>query len=403
MAYAARLGHNEVIKALAAANVDINDGWRVQQTALQEAASSGLVETVKLLLDLQADTTIGKESGNTALDIAKWNGFKDIVILLENAESEAPRTDESSFAIKTASTEPVISNASTLTTHPSSRVDHNGIFNTTEIHPGSTCPPRCSLEILFAIPYPAPPSLVVGLNEIATSCRDNIRIKTYVDEVHCGRFRIHIDSWAGSRLYSAGSTWFTVMEGDEEYQYGSFNTLEDHAWDEPQMRTTRSIKFARPYDSPPAIVVWLNSLDMFRIYGWRVRASATDISSTGFSLHIDSLGDTQLFGAGASWIAYPAGKVGVVSGTCRTEAITPQLRPSEQGIIGDGGEAKFMSGFNAVPQVFIAFNMLSVSWREFMKVNVTVDSINKVGMTWHINAWDGTRLDAAEASYIAIC
>ena len=38
-----------------------------------------------------------------------------------------------------------------------------------------------------------------------------------------------------------------------------------------------------------------------------------------------------------------------------------------------------------------------------MKVNVTVDSINKVGMTWHINAWDGTRLDAAEASYIAIC
>ena len=93
---------------------------------------------------------------------------------------------------------------------------------------------------------------------------------------------------------------------------------------------------------------------MFRMYGWRVRASATDISSTGFTLHIDSLDETQLFGAGASWIAYPAGKVGVVSGTCRTEGITPQLR-SNEGIIGDGGELKFMSSFNAVPQVFIAF------------------------------------------------
>lgn len=388
-------GHNEIIKALAAVKVD---SWALQgsQRVLQWTVESGHVETVKLLLDLLADA-IGTESRDSALEIARWNEFEEIVTLLENAQ--LPGAPPSRFATKTG--ELAMSNDRKLTIHTPSRVDHDGRFHSMEIYPGFRCPPRCSREILFASPYPAPPSLVVGLNEIATSRRDNIRIKTYADEVHCDRFRIHIDSWARSKFFSAGSTWFTVGEGDQEYQYGSFNTLEDHPWDEPQIRTSRSIRFVRPYDVAPVVVVWLNSLDLYRQNEWRLRASASDISSTGFTLHIDSFGDTILFGAGASWIAYPIGKAGVASGTCRTDSKLPP-RTNEQEATGYDGEAKFMTNFNTIPRVFVAFNMLSVSWREFLKVNVAIESINEVGMIWRINAWDGTRLDAAEASYIAI-
>jgi hypothetical protein len=53
------------------------------------------------------------------------------------------------------------------------------------------------------------------------------------------------------------------------------------------------------------------------------------------------------------------------SGECRTEASKRPLRANEQVMIGNGGEAKFMTKFITIPRVFIAFNMLSVSERVY--------------------------------------
>ena len=109
----------------------------------------------------------------------------------------------------------------------------------------------------------------------------------------------------------------------------------------------------------------------------------------------------MLFGGGASWIAYPAQKEGVVSGTCRTEEITSRLRPNEKGIIGISGDVKFgTKEFTTIPRAFIAFSMVSVSRGTVLQIKVVIDSINEVEMSWRINAWNGTRLDAAEAWYI---
>jgi ankyrin repeat protein len=391
MIYAAIDGHVHVIRALVAANVDINEEYLGGWTALHAATQSGHSEAVKLLLDLHADTRVGRKYGRAPLDIARMKGFEEIISLLQNYDNKALQRDGQRLERKPA-------------IDLSGCIYHYGNFNTKQVW-SQKCPPMCSLEIFFTIPYATPPDVAVGFNEICTSGPQNIRIKTYTSEIECDRFRMHIVTWAGSAMSSAGTTSFIVGGDDLDYQCGSFNTLEDHAWDEPQVQTTRRISFTRPYDSPPEVVVWLNCLDMFHKRDWRVRVNTTDITSTGFTLHIDSLGDTLLFGAGASWITYPVGKVGVVSGKFRTEKITKLANSIKKGVIvRRRGEIKYKGGtLETVPRVFVAFNMLSIARGYSMNVNVTTQSIKKFGMICCINAWARTRLHDAEVSYIAIC
>jgi len=392
--YAASGGWNRTVAILAANIVDINArgrGW----TALHHAVHCNHVETVKLLLGLGADETIGHEGSESPLDLARQNGSKEMVAVLQHFDHEAPNRD----LVQTigASSRPC------LRTHQPRSFDLQCQFNTHEISSGTLTSPRCSKGITFPIPYAAPPRIAVGLYRINMSPQSNIRIKTYADEVLPDRFRIHIDAWAGSILYSGGSTWFAVAEDDRYYQFGSFNTLEDHAWDEPQAITKRRIEFVRPYDCPPEVVLWFDFLDMADYRDWRVGATANEIDSTGFTLQIEALGNCALFGGGVSWIAYPAWKGGVVSGRCRTEGLGIEGQANDSDVLEATGTAKFKGGgFLTTPRVFVAFNMLSVSRGNQMNLEVTIRSVTKSDLTWCIRGWD-TKIDIAEASYIAIC
>jgi len=167
---------------------------------------------------------------------------------------------------------------SCLTIHQVRPADQDCKFNTKEVS-SEVLRSTFSQYIIFSNPYTAPPRVY----QINMSASRNIRIKTYANEVLPDRFLIHIDSWAGSILYSAGSTWFVVAGNDFDYQFGSFNTLEDHSWDEPQAITNRRIEFVRPYDCAE-VVVWLDCLNIDRNWYWHVRATANEIDSTGFTL-----------------------------------------------------------------------------------------------------------------------
>ena len=63
------------------ANVE-DRGIKGDCTPLMEAASSGFVEIVKLLLQHDADITAQSSSGNTALHYAAIGGHQDVVRLL---------------------------------------------------------------------------------------------------------------------------------------------------------------------------------------------------------------------------------------------------------------------------------------------------------------------------------
>jgi len=255
-------------------------------TALHWAVLHHHLETVKLLLELDADDTIGHEWNRSPLDIARQTGSKEMISVLQHFSHKGLNRDLQTL---------VPSSSPCLTIYQVRPADQDCKFNTKEVS-SEVLRSTFSQYIIFSNPYTAPPRVVVGLYQINMSASRNIRIKTYANEVLPDRFLIHIDSWAGSILYSAGSTWFVVAGNDLDYQFGSFNTLEDHSWDEPQAITKRRIEFVRPYDCPPEVVVWLDCLDIDRNWDWRVRATANEIDSTGFTLQIEALGNCALFG-----------------------------------------------------------------------------------------------------------
>jgi hypothetical protein len=147
--------------------------------------------------------------------------------------------------------------------------------------------------------YASPPSLAIGLYSMDIGAGADIRVNAYADQIQNDGFQIHIDSWADTTFYSGACIWFGVPSDDAndppDYQVGQFSTLEDHAWNQPQNLTSRRINFPRAYSVLPNVVVWLNGLDIYFNENWRVRAYATDIDPTGFTIHVDNWGNTLLY------------------------------------------------------------------------------------------------------------
>ncbi len=271
-------------------------------------------------------------------------------------------------------------------------------FNTMEVRSWDKPAKEAVKQTLFPTTYSNPPKLAVGLNWLDVSNGANIRVNAFADNITACSGDVHINTWADTTLYSAGCTWFVAAANDPDFQVGQFCTTEDHPWQKPQLKTSRSIVFERAYASPPKVVVCLNQLDMVRGKNWRITATATDVTATGFTLHIDSWADTELYSATAAWIAYPSDKAGVVSGSYNTQDVRPWNKPQ----LANSGRVDFPRGaFQRAPTVFLAFNSMDIDASHNLRLKLGADSVSKDGLNWHIDSWADTILYSAGASYIA--
>lgn len=243
------------------------------------------------------------------------------------------------------------------------------------------------------------PGLVVGLTAVDASCNANVRAKAYTSKIQRDCFTIHVDSWMDTKLYGAGCTWLQIKADDMDFQYGSYHTLEDHNWDKYPTQNTRKINFQRAYSATPTVVVWLTVIDIGHGGSWRMRSYATDVTATGFTIHIDSWCDSRLHSAMASWVAYPADRPGIASGNVSTDDIRSWAQPQ----VYNSAFRAFDAGvFEKPPRVFIALNALNIDRKHNMRLHLEVNNVSAAGMTWHLNAWDETILYSAGASYIAL-
>ncbi|KAM5342766.1 hypothetical protein ACJ41O_013732 [Fusarium nematophilum] len=271
-------------------------------------------------------------------------------------------------------------------------------FNTMEVRPWNQPKHETSKRLVFTRNFGNPPAMAVGLNWLDVANSANIRVKAFADNVTANAADLHLNSWADTTLYSAGCTWFRAATSDPDFQIGQFSTLDDHPWNQPRPKTSRQIQFARAYSAPPKVVVWLNQLDFARNKNWRVTATATAVTSTGFTINLDTWADTELYTATASWIAYPADKAGVMSGTYNTQDVRPWNQPR----LLNSGRANFPAGkLQRAPKVLIALNSLDIDYRRNLRLKLAADSVSAEGMNWHIDSWADTTLYSAGASYIA--
>ncbi len=179
-----------------------------------------------------------------------------------------------------------------------------GTFSTIEDHPWDKPQHNTSRRINFKRPYANPPEVIVWLNELDVDNNANCRVNAYVTNVDSEGFTVHIDSWYDTVLYSGGVTWISVPTGKPGVVSGMYSTMNVRPWDQPRADTSGQITFpAGRFSSPPLIFSALCELDVDRKSNLRVVSSVTDVSTAGFTWHLDSWHDTVLYSAGCGYIA----------------------------------------------------------------------------------------------------
>lgn len=274
-----------------------------------------------------------------------------------------------------------------------------GNFDSQEVRAWDSTAPGASKIATFPAAFTAAPSFAIGLTGLNVSNAENIRVSAYAANVTKTSASIHLDTWSGSTMHSAAAVWLAISSGDPSFQTGGFSTTDDHPWDQPKQNTSRAITFARPYAAPPAVIVWLKLVDLDHTKTWRVSARASDVTGNGFTLHVDTWGDSVLYGATAQWIAYPAGMAGVASGAYSTHDVRSGTVPQ----LVTNGTARFPTGaFQCDPTVLLALNYIDVGATADLRLRASADPVSHSGMTWHLDGWGDSVIYGAGAAYLAL-
>ncbi|KAG9313600.1 hypothetical protein JVU11DRAFT_5930 [Chiua virens] len=120
----------------------------------------------------------------------------------------------------------------------------------------------------------------------------------------------------------------------------------------------------------------LTYIDLERGRDWRLNVSASDIDTSGFTLHIETWGNTLLHGVTACWIAYPEDRPHIFSTSVNTMEIRPVTQPQHQ----QSKQITFdPATFWTTPSVFVALNYLNVDCTRNLRVKAYVDGASVSG------------------------
>ncbi|KAL0634514.1 hypothetical protein Q9L58_006532 [Maublancomyces gigas] len=252
----------------------------------------------------------------------------------------------------------------------------------------------------FSKKYAMIPGLVVGLTLIDISLDVDMRAKANLGEIQRDQFQITLNNWDHTNYrYGATGAYLGIEACDPEFQYGGYRAGEDYTWTKTSVvHNTRPVTFKRAYEAPPKVVVLLNIFDIDHAANWCVKCFATDLTATGFTMNIVTGSKTKLSSEMASWIAYPADRLGVASGSFSSLGTRTWMTAQ----VYNRGFEPFGSGvFDKPPRVFLALNALDTSRKQDMRLLVKADNVSAAGMAWHLDTWADKTLYSAGSSYIA--
>ena len=265
-----------------------------------------------------------------------------------------------------------------------------------EVDAGSIRPtsePRHDTVAAVTFPHPlvARPRLPHGLRLLDVDKHFNIRAKSAIPYFTHTWADCHITSWDTTRLHNGVAHILALAPADLEFLTGEHIR---HSGDPSSVRIT----FERRFVTPPKVVVFFNYVDLDTYRNWRLNVSSSDVDVNGFTLHIETWGDTILYGAQACWIAYPEDRPHIFSTSVNTMDVRPMSRPQHQHSKNIAfGEVEFWKD----PSVFVALNYLDINCTRNLRVQARVTGVSKTGLVSHIDSWGDTIMYATGASIIA--
>ena len=247
----------------------------------------------------------------------------------------------------------------------------------------------------FPRPFDTPPCLSHGIRVLDISNNAHIRVKSTLERITESRADCHIMTWDNSILYWGIYHLLALAPDEVEFLTGEHSRI---PWSNPNDPASVRIDFERPFVAPPKVIVFLDAFDIALDHNWRLRTTATDIDAKGFTLNIETWGDTVLHSARTCWIAYPEDCEHIFSMSIDTMGVCPenQLQSENSGnITFDPVE------FWKKPAVFIALHSFDIGCTANFRIKAYVDDVSRTGLVWHIDSWGDTILHSAGASIIA--
>ncbi|EKM59117.1 uncharacterized protein PHACADRAFT_191430 [Phanerochaete carnosa HHB-10118-sp] len=252
-----------------------------------------------------------------------------------------------------------------------------GEFRTTSVRSEFERQATTCTTLFFTQPHGAPPTVVLGLNQLDLS--PIVRLRAQVRSAERGGAHIGLSAWSTTTHFSSGCAWLA-----EDFPFGRKI---------PQKQVY--VAFARPYATPPCVVAWLDTVDCCMWANARAAVWAGDVTERGFTLYFKTWLGSRLWQVGASWLAYPADRTDIRSGTFSTEQVCPTLQRQHE----HRGRVEW-EPTERPPRVFTALSMLDFEKWKNLRVRLTTSDVTTTGMAWNIDSWHDTVMHKAAAVYI---
>ena len=264
-------------------------------------------------------------------------------------------------------------------------------FNTDSVRRASEPRPDTWATVAFPHPFIARPRLPCGFRQLDVNKCANVRVKAPISYSTDSWADCHISAWSDTRLHGGIAHILALAPADLDFLTG------EHMRRSGDPSSVR-VNFERGFVTPPKVVVFFNYIDLDKNRNWRLHVSASDIDVNGFTIHINTWGDTIMYAVQACWIAYPEDRAHTFNTTINTMDVRPVSKPQkEQSKDVTFGGVKFWED----PAVFVALNLIDIDCTANLRVRAYVDGVCKTGLVWHIDTWHDTVLYAAGASIIA--
>ncbi|KAF2967318.1 hypothetical protein GQX73_g6236 [Xylaria multiplex] len=263
-----------------------------------------------------------------------------------------------------------------------------GVFNTLSDTSPSATSRGCRTIVNFSKSYPSPPKLIVGLNFLDFGNSRKLRVQSRVEIVRLRQARLKIQSWADTTQHASGIAWLLFPSEDRDLQSGTFIANAGH--------TRETVVFDHEYPSLPKVLVFFSSLDIDQSTNCRVRTYASEVTTSSFKLNVETWSNARLLEGEVSWIALPADKKGITTGT---------FSAGEEDTTGlsNQGKVVFNGSFTKAPKIFLALSMVDTEMSTQTRIRLSANSDpSGKQMEWHIDSWGSISSYSAEAAFIAI-
>ncbi|CAE6448427.1 unnamed protein product [Rhizoctonia solani] len=272
-------------------------------------------------------------------------------------------------------------------------------FSTNDDHTRQESVPRAENSRIFETHFPAE-NIPLGLNLINIKHGADYRVRSYIDGIEpvdkkyeAFKATVHLDTWHETALLGAGCTWLDVSKWDRQFQFGRLTATNRLTSGNDKVV---DIKFERPYDQVPKIVVWFHTVNIDRKQDSRIHAHAEDVTTSGFRLRVHTWGETVVYDSKISWVAVPLNYPNITAGSFGVSCLPTEPLP------GYKEEIKFDKSFPRPPRVLIALNKFHTSNKHDLRIEAKAENVTPEGMTLTIKTWGDSVLYEAGADYIVI-